>query len=155
MNWNAARYYNGFPPERWYEIADELGILIQDEFPIWHNPIIGAAPPELTGESLAGEYEAWMRERWNHPCVVIWDAQNESLTPVTLQALRRVRGLDLSDRPWDNGWEDGDRPTDVLEYHPYIFQKPEGTHHGPGEARGRPRGCRPEARDPRGDHQRV
>lgn len=25
----------GFPPEAWYEIADELGILIQDEFPLW------------------------------------------------------------------------------------------------------------------------
>ena len=35
MHWNALRYCIGFPPEFWYRIADEEGILIQDEFPIW------------------------------------------------------------------------------------------------------------------------
>ena len=35
MHWNALRYCIGFPPEMWYRIADEEGILIQDEFPIW------------------------------------------------------------------------------------------------------------------------
>jgi len=33
-----------------------------------------------------------------------------------------VRGLDLSDRPWDNGWGPPGRPTDVYEAHPYLFQ---------------------------------
>ena len=35
MHWNCLRYCIGFPPEAWYDIADEEGILIQDEFPIW------------------------------------------------------------------------------------------------------------------------
>ena len=34
MHWNALRYCIGFPPELWYRVADEEGILIQDEFPI-------------------------------------------------------------------------------------------------------------------------
>lgn len=35
MHWNSLRYCIGFPPEFWYRIADEEGILLQDEFPIW------------------------------------------------------------------------------------------------------------------------
>ncbi|MCX6917056.1 MAG: hypothetical protein NT167_29135, partial [Verrucomicrobia bacterium] len=72
MHWNALRYCIGFPPEMWYRIADEEGILIQDEFPIWGGgPKVW--PPELTSRQLIREYTEWMQERWNHPCVVIWD----------------------------------------------------------------------------------
>ena len=79
MHWNALRYCIGFPPEFWYRIADEEGILIQDEFPIWGGgPKIW--PAELTSQQLIQEYTEWMQERWNHPCVVIWDAQNETRT---------------------------------------------------------------------------
>ena len=79
MHWNAARYCIGFPPDRWYDVADELGLMIQDEFPLWYWET-GAKfwPPELTSGELAREYTEWMQQRWNHPCVVIWDAQNES-----------------------------------------------------------------------------
>ena len=35
MHLNSIRYCIGFPPERWYEIADSLGFLIQDEYPVW------------------------------------------------------------------------------------------------------------------------
>ena len=37
MNMNSMRYCIGFPPELWYELADELGFLIQDEYPIWYE----------------------------------------------------------------------------------------------------------------------
>jgi beta-galactosidase len=114
MHWNSCRYCIGFPPEMWYRIADEEGLMIQDEFPVWGQ----------TGsvENLAGQYTEWMQERWNHPSVVIWDAQNE--TPdqhVTGQALMKVRKLDLSNRPWDNGWDEPQSPGDVYEAHPYRF----------------------------------
>jgi hypothetical protein len=62
-----------------------------------------------------------MRQRWNHPCVVIWDAQNESNTPETGKAINAVRRLDLSDRPWDNGWAEPQSEQDGVEAHPYLF----------------------------------
>ncbi|MFZ5831480.1 MAG: glycoside hydrolase family 2 TIM barrel-domain containing protein, partial [Planctomycetota bacterium] len=124
MHWNSCRYCIGFPPERWYDIADEEGILIQDEFPIWY---LQQWPAELKAEALMPEYQAWMRERWNHPCVVIWDAQNETKTEETGKAIRAVRGQDLSSRPWDNGWGPPDQPTDVYEAHPYFFGGKTGT----------------------------
>jgi len=120
MHWNSIRYCIGFPPELWYEIADEEGFLIQDEFPIW---LLDKAPENPRAEKIIPEYIEWMRERWNHPCVVLWDGQNESVTPETGKAISAVRRLDLSGRPWDNGWAEPQSPTDCAEAHPYLFIK--------------------------------
>ena len=120
MGWNSIRYCIGFPPELWYEIADEEGFLIQDEFPIW---LLGEAPEDPRAEKIVPEYTEWMRERWNHASVVIWDAQNESKTEETGKALQAVRGLDLSDRPWENGWAAPQSVQDFVESHPYLFIK--------------------------------
>ncbi len=122
MHWNSLRYCIGFPPELWYRIADEEGVLIQDEFPIWHGP--SKWPAELKSDELIREYSEWMQERWNHPCVVIWDAQNETATRETGKAIRAVRGLDLSNRPWDNGYSEAGSPDDVFESHPYLSNNP-------------------------------
>ena len=122
MHWNALRYCIGFPPECWYRIADEEGILIQDEFPLWYGG--DKWPAELKSDELVREYTEWMQERWNHPCVVLWDAQNESVTKETGKAIQAVRGLDLSNRPWDNGYGDAQSPGDSFESHPYQFSNP-------------------------------
>lgn len=118
MHWNTIRYCIGFPPDFWYDIADEVGFLIQDEFPIW---TLSEDPEKLTAEKIVPEYTDWMRQRWNHPCIVIWDAQNESNTPETGKALNAVRHLDLSNRPWDNGWAEPQSEQDCVEAHPYLF----------------------------------
>ena len=120
MHWNSIRYCIGFPPEFWYDIADEEGFLIQDEFPIW---VLGKAPEKVNTDNLIPQYTEWMRERWNHPCVVIWDAQNESRTAQTGRAIRAVRELDLSNRPWENGWAEPQTPSDCVEAHPYLFNR--------------------------------
>ena len=122
MHWNSLRYCIGFPPEAWYDIADEEGILIQDEFPIWLLSGEKSKCPEWpVAEKIVPQYTDWMRERWNHPCVMIWDAQNESNTPESGKALQQVRSLDLSGRPWENGWAEPQAATDCVESHPYLF----------------------------------
>ena len=118
MHWNSLRYCIGFPPDFWYDIADEVGILIQDEFPIW---TLSEDPEKLEAARIIPEYEAWMRERWNHPSVVIWDAQNESSIAATGEALQAVRHLDLSNRPWENGWAEPQAVGDCVEAHPYLM----------------------------------
>ena len=123
MHWNCLRYCIGFPPEFWYRIADEEGLLIQDEFPIWNMERGKAA--EYDVDSLAGEYRSWMQERWNHPCVVIWDACNETRSSDIAKAFAKVRALDLSNRPWDNGWQPPQDPGDCFESHPYHFINPQ------------------------------
>ena len=123
MNWNFVRFCIGFPPDFWYDIADEEGLLVQDEFPAWDPP------DRVTLEDFVNEYTQWMRERWNRPCVIIWDAQNETPPDNGGEAIGRaidvVRELDLSDRPWDNGWSQPRRPTDPVEVHPYLLNRGE------------------------------
>jgi len=121
MHWNSIRYCIGFPPEMWYRIADEEGLMIQDEFPLWQG---GKWPAELKSDTLVKEYTEWMRERWDHPCVILWDAQNESVTTETGKAIVAVRHLDLSNRPWDNGYGQPQSPSDSYEAHPYAFGNP-------------------------------
>lgn len=123
MNWNSIRYCIGFPPERWYEIADSLGFLIQDEYSYWTLNSDDDIYPEVKAEHIANEFRQWLPERWNHPCVVIWDAQNESITPETGGAIELVRKMDLSNRPWENGWEAPQAAGDTYEAHPYLFSK--------------------------------
>lgn len=120
MHWDTLRYCIGFPPDFWYDIADEEGFLIQDEFPIW---TLKEDPEKVQAAKIVPEYVAWMRERWNHPCVVIWDAQNESISKETGLALQAVRHLDYSNRPWENGWAEPQSPTDCVESHPYLFSR--------------------------------
>lgn len=137
MHWNSLRYCIGFPPEFWYRIADEEGFIIQDEFPLWNmNP----KPGEIAAEQLIREYTEWMQERWNHACVLIWDAQNETRSQETGKAIQAVRKLDYSNRPWDNGWAAAQDPGDCFESHPYLFQNPDFRLSGLERTSGVPRG---------------
>jgi hypothetical protein len=119
VHWNSFRFSICQPPEKWYHLADEMGFLVQDEYPIWN---MFRPHDEFTADGLVLEYTEWMQERWNHPCVVIWDSNNETRAACTAQAIGRVRGLDFSDRPWDNGWAAAQRPGDVFEAHDYHFK---------------------------------
>ena len=94
----------------------------------------------MTSENLIQEYIEWMQERWNHPCVVIWDAQNETRTEETGKALKAVRGLDLSNRPWDNGYGQAQSPGDSFESHPYLFSNPKFKLSGLARVSGVPQG---------------
>jgi beta-galactosidase len=128
MYWNSYRNCIGFPPEEWYNIADEEGLMIQDEFPIWYGgPSWNNWVKKINSDELATEYREWMQERWNHPSVIIWDADNETLLtePSIDSAIAKVRPLDLSGRPWDNSYSPNRNPGDIFESHPYHFIEPE------------------------------
>lgn len=128
FHWNSLRYCIGIAPESWYRIADEEGILIQNEFPVWYGGKgWNVWPEELASEELTREYTEWLEEQWNHPSIVIWDASNETVshdgrTEEIAEAVKNVRPLDLSQRPWDNSYSDVRPVGDVMELHPYHFQ---------------------------------
>lgn len=122
MNMNSFRFCLGFPPEFWYDMADEMGFLVADEYPIWYGTNPEAFNKLPTSNELVKEYTSWMEERWNHASVVLWDAQNESVVGFTGEAIQKVRALDISNRPWDNGYAPPMAPTDPIEAHPYILQ---------------------------------
>ncbi len=119
MNWNSFRFCIGPAPEMWFDIADETGLLIQNEFFIWNGREY--FPPYRSGE-LITQYTEWMRDHWNHPSVAIWDASNETDSPLLRDTvIPTVRKLDLSNRPWDNGYAVPTGFDDPVEDHPYLF----------------------------------
>ncbi|MEI8373209.1 MAG: glycoside hydrolase family 2 TIM barrel-domain containing protein [Planctomycetota bacterium] len=119
LNLNTLRFHVGFAPEIWYEVCDEEGYLVQDEYPIWG--LSGRMAERLTADILQPEFSDWMLERNNHPCLAIWDAQNETAKArETEKLIRRMRSFDLQNRPWDGGSGKPQSPTDTLEQHPYY-----------------------------------
>ncbi len=115
LHWNSARVCIAPFPEFWYDIADETGWLLQDEFPIWgfHD--------EWSQEELERQFAEWVCERWNHPSVAVWDACNETLTLRTDALITKTRVLDLSGRPWDDGYFAPNKIGDATEIHPYQY----------------------------------
>ena len=119
MHWNAFRFCIGPVPDQWFDIADEAGLLIQNEFFIWNGR--DRFPPYKT-EELLTQYKEWLRDNANHPSVAIWDASNETDAAVLRDTvIPEVRKLDLSNRPWDNGYSTPTGPDDPVEDHPYLF----------------------------------
>src|SRR5207237_646955 len=99
------------------------GLLIQNEFFIWTG---GEGwnnwHTEWTTASLIGQYTEWMRDNWNHPSQAIWDASNETEADlIAKEVIPQVRKLDLSNRPWENGYAIPVGPDDPVEDHPYLF----------------------------------
>lgn len=123
IGFDSYRMCSGFGPEKWYEICDELGIMIQDEYPYWQVCAYDDSGIfcKCTPESLMPEYRLWMRERGMHPGVVVWDLQNESYDEMFIDMARELRGEDPQNRPFEMGWTHNEVETDIKETHPYMF----------------------------------
>jgi len=124
MHWNAVRMTIGPVPERWLEIADESGLLIEYEYSVWvGSPVYTQWRSSYDAKELVGEYGEWMRDSWNHPSIFLWDATNESWLPeVASTVIPAVRSLDLSNRPWENSYNAPAGPDDPVEDHNYFLE---------------------------------
>src|ERR1035437_3475518 len=126
MHWNSFRFCIGPVPDQWLDIADEAGLLIQNESFVWtghdwHGP---ENQVHFDTDEIIHEYTEWMRDNWNHPSVAIWDANNETWDPAFGEKIiPAVRGLDLSNRPWENSYNPPVGPDDPVEDHPYEHQE--------------------------------
>lgn len=128
LHWNSFRFSIGPVPDRWLEIADENGLLIQNEYAVWvGSPIWTEWRSSYDVKQMTSEYAEWMRDGWNHPSVVIWDASNESWLPeLTSKVLPAVRALDLSRRAWENSYNEPGDPDDPVEDHHYFTEALQG-----------------------------
>lgn len=121
MHWNCFRMCIGPAPQQWLDIADEAGLLLQYEFPIWSDrePMRHKLWKESDIEQQVREF---MRDNWNHASLVLWDASNETHWDfLSKRLVPAVRGFDLSGRAWENGYEPPAAPGDPYEVHPYKF----------------------------------
>jgi hypothetical protein len=113
LNWNAMRICVGIVPDFWYDIADENGLLLQNEWLYWQN--------HGWDEEIRKEYTDWVWSDGNHPSIAIWDAINENTDMFIGNSLiPELKKLDPT-RIWDAGYmREGIMKTDEMdEPHPY------------------------------------
>ena len=60
----------GIAPDFWYDLADEYGLMFQNEWLYWQN--------HGWNDELRKEYTDWVWTDGNHPSIAIWDAINEN-----------------------------------------------------------------------------
>ena len=104
-NFNFFRFHLGQVYSLWYDLADEYGMLIQNEWQFWRA--------SGTKEQIIKEFTEWLEDNWNHPSIVIWDALNECSEPlVENEIIPLMKALDPT-RIWE--------PNDIKDNHPYIY----------------------------------
>lgn len=120
MHWNAMRICVGIVPDFWYDLADEYGIVLQNEWNYWQNHGWDA--------QIKKEYTSWVWSDGNHPSIVIWDAINENWDDYIGNVLiPELMELDPT-RIWDAGYMTAEQLTAGLdemdEPHPYEGRVP-------------------------------
>ncbi len=114
LHWNAMRVCVGIAPDFWYDIADESGLLLQNEWLYWQN--------HGWDEQIRAEYTDWVWNDGNHPSIAIWDAINENWDPFIGNVLiPDLKKLDPT-RMWDAGYMTSDHMQldEMDEPHPYM-----------------------------------
>ena len=127
VGWDSFRQCISAVPEFWYDLCDEMGLMIQDEYPFW---VCGERervhPCPCTLETIQPEYLDWFRDRGTHPSIVIIDLQNESYQPWFVDLKDKLKPMDFQQRPFEIGWTaPNPDKTDVRECHPYLYIKPD------------------------------
>jgi beta-galactosidase/beta-glucuronidase len=91
----------------WYNIADEVGLMIHDEWRYFHD----SDPQGNDLKEAEIELTRWVKQNLNHPSIVVWDNENEGdvVLPTLLPELRK---LDPT-RPW------GEEDFDALHVYDY------------------------------------
>lgn len=113
LNWNAMRVCVGIAPKFWYDIADEAGLLLQNEWLYWQN--------HGWDEQIRAEYTDWVWSDGNHPSIAIWDAINENWDSYIGNTLiPELKKLDPT-RLWDVGYMTAEHMAldEMDEPHPY------------------------------------
>ena len=114
LHWNAMRVCVGIAPDFWYDIADESGLLLQNEWLYWQN--------HGWDDQIRAEYTDWVWKDGNHPSIAIWDAINENWDPFIGNVLiPDLKKLDPT-RMWDAGYMTGEHMQldEMDEPHPYM-----------------------------------
>ena len=105
IDWNAMRICVGLVPDFWYDLADEYGMVFQNEWLYWQN--------HGWNEQIRSEFTDWVWSDGNHPSIVIWDAINENTNSYIGNSLiPELQKLDPT-RIWDAGYMQEDDLTGV------------------------------------------
>lgn len=116
---NLMKFCLWIPPRRYFELADELGMLVWAEYPTWH--------PKLTQEflePLRREFTEFFHNDRNHPCVALRSLTCETGPGAELAVVQNLYDLAKATIPGavvvdDSSWIGWNRVHDFYDDHPY------------------------------------
>jgi len=116
LGFNLIKFCLWVPPPRYYELCDELGMLVWQEYPVW------AAP--LRDRALIREYEEFFLQDRPYGCVILrtLTCENDNLDPDLGRELvelcrRMIPGAVVLD---NSAWLCAERCGDFHDEHPYL-----------------------------------
>ena len=115
LHWNAMRVCVGIAPDFWYDIADSVGLMLQNEWLYWQD--------HGWDDQIRAEYTNWVYSDGSHPSIIIWDAINENWNEyVGNELIPELKQLDPT-RIWDAGYMTAEEMAldEMDEPHPYMI----------------------------------
>lgn len=116
MGFNLIKFCLWIPPRRYYELCDELGMSVWQEYPLWTEP--------LDDFGLVPEYEEFLRHDRSHSCVILrtLTCENDHVDPdVAAAIIERARELIPGVVILDNsGWICAEGNGDFHDEHIYL-----------------------------------
>ncbi len=89
-NFNAIRVYGHILPEAFYEVCDEVGMLVWQDFPLYD----GYVDSEDVQQTALAQAEEMVRQLGGYACIVAWNVHAEAPWGEPAQATEQNRALD-------------------------------------------------------------
>jgi beta-galactosidase len=113
MGCNAIRVAHNPQIPAFYDMCDEMGILVMDEiFDGWSRKAAQDYGKQAFGEWWERDLRAWLKRNRNHPSVILWSLGNETRGPIAPKLVAVCHEMDPS-RPTTSG-HSGSEHMDVL-----------------------------------------
>ena len=116
MGFNLIKFCLWIPAPRYYELCDELGMLVWQEYPLWNRP--------LRDRSLIREYESFFCLDRGYSCVILRSltCENDHVdAPIAAEIIARARELIPGVVILDNsGWLCSEHNGDFHDEHIYL-----------------------------------
>lgn len=116
LGFNLIKFCLWVPPPRYYELCDELGMFVWQEYPVWNAPLVE--------RGIVPEFREFFRQDGPHACVILrtLTCENDRVDPhLAAELIDLAREMIPGCLILDNsGWLCAERVGDFHDEHPYL-----------------------------------
>ena len=118
LGFNTTRKHVKVEPDRWYYWCDKLGLLVWQDMPCGNS--YTNKPQPIDKPQFKSELLNMVKNRWNHPSIIMWVVFNENQGQHDTEALvAEVKALDPSRLVNNASGNDDKNCGDVIDKHSY------------------------------------
>jgi hypothetical protein len=136
LGFNLIKFCLWIPPRRYYELCDELGMCVWQEYPVWNAPLRGHGTPQFhqalsasgaalpTNDQILAEFRDFFLQDRRFPCIILrsMTCENDHVSPQMSRALvdlahELIPGCLALD---NSGWLCNEQTGDFHDEHPYV-----------------------------------